>query len=166
MTRKLTTSARETAAVYESEFPGEPLDAGWLDEAYQIDAAAGKIGRTSYAVYARACTQALDALRHAKRSAAARVLGARGGAARTQAKASASRANGRRGGRPVILGTIATEAGRGTVRYAPGRGRVEVVLPDGTVEVPEEAAVSSLDEARKTATAWYGRGRVWDWQPR
>ena len=56
MTSKLNALARETAVVYESEFPGEPLDAGWLGEAYQIDAAAGKIGRTSYAVSAAVAT--------------------------------------------------------------------------------------------------------------
>lgn len=99
----------------------------------------------------------------AKASAAARALGS----IRTPRKAASSAANARFGGRPVILGTIATDAGRATVRYAPGRGRVEVVLPDGTVEVPEEADVASLDEARETAAAWYGRDRrAWDWQPR
>lgn len=99
-------------------------------------------------------------------SLAARTLGALGGAARTPAKARASRANGTRGGRPVGLGTITTEAGRALVRYAPGSGRVEILLPDGTVEVPEEASVSSLEEARRSAESWYGRDRrIWDWQP-
>lgn len=97
------------------------------------------------------------------RTAAARALRA----IPSETRSETSRANGRRGGRPVILGTIATDAGRATVRYAPGAGRVEVVLPAGTVEVPEEAAVESLEEARETAEAWYGRDRrVWDWQPR
>lgn len=92
--------------------------------------------------------------------AAARALGS----ARSPRKAAAVRANGTRGGRPVILGTISTPAGTGTVRYAPGRGRVEVVLPDGTVEVPEEASVSSREEALRTAEAWY-RDRTWEWTP-
>lgn len=100
---------------------------------------------------------------------AAATLGRRGGQQHTQAQAAARRVNGARGGRPVTIGTIAVDGGRGTVRYAPGRGRVEVVRPDGTVDVPEEAQVSSLREARAAAEAWYGerssRVRVWDWQP-
>ena len=71
-------------------------------------------------------------------SAAARALRAIPSASRSEQ----SRSNGRRGGRPVVLGTIAVEGGRATVRYAPGRGRVECVLPDGTVEVPEEALLT------------------------
>ncbi len=92
---------------------------------------------------------------------AARALRAIPSAART----AQSRANGAKGGRPVILGTIDTEAGRAIVRYAPGAGRVECVLPDGTVEVPEEASCASLDEARATAAAWYGWDRAWGWVP-
>lgn len=69
-TSKRTAAARETAAVYESEFPGEALDSRWLGEAYEIDSAAGKIGRTGYAAYARAVAAALSGLR---RSAAARA---------------------------------------------------------------------------------------------
>ncbi|MDP2317536.1 MAG: hypothetical protein Q8P41_31920 [Pseudomonadota bacterium] len=96
---------------------------------------------------------------------AARALGRLGGAAATHAQAAAGRRNGAKGGRPVLLGTIETEAGRATVRYAPGAGRVECVLPDGSVEVPEEASCASLDEARATAAAWYGRDRTWGWKP-
>lgn len=100
------------------------------------------------------------------RSSAARALRA----IPSEARSEQSRSNGRRGGRPAILGTITAEGGRATVRYSPGRGRVECVLPDGTVEIPEEASVSSLEEARRTAEAWYGerssRVKVWDWQPR
>lgn len=98
-----------------------------------------------------------------KLTAAARALGS----ISTPKKARASAANARLGGRPVVLGTIAVEGGRATVRYAPGRSRVECALPDGTVEVPEESSVASLDEARQTAEAWYGRDRrTWGWQPR
>lgn len=99
------------------------------------------------------------------RTLAAALLGRKGGSVRSQAKAAAVRANGCRGGRPVRLGTIETEAGRAVVRYAPGRGRVECVLPDGTVEVPEEASCGSLEEARSAAAAWYGRDRTWGWTP-
>lgn len=89
----------------------------------------------------------------------------------SERRTEASRSNGRRGGRPVILGTIAVDDGRrATVRYSPGMGRVEVVLPDGTVEIPEDAAAATIEEARSIAKAWYGerssRVRVWDWQPR
>lgn len=83
----------------------------------------------------------------------------------SETRTAQSRANGAKGGRPVILGTIETEAGRANVRYAPGAGRVECVLPDGTIEVSEEASVASLDEARATAAAWYGRDRTWGWMP-
>lgn len=159
-TRKLTAAARETAAVYESEFPGESLDSRWLGEAYEIDSAARKIGRTGYAAYERAVTAALSGLR---RSAAARALGS----ISTPRKAKSSAANARLGGRPVLLGTIAVEGGRATVRYAPGRGRVECVLPDGTVEMPEDSRAATLEEARRTAEALWGRDfRTWDWQPR
>lgn len=160
MNSTLTITARETAVVYESEFPGKALDPRWLGEAYEIDSAARKIGRTGYAAYKRAVTAALAGIR---RAAAARALRA----IPSEARSEQSRANGRRGGRPVILGTIAVDGGRATVRYAPGLGRVEGVLPDGTVEVPEDASVASLEEARETAEAWYGRDRrAWDWQPR
>lgn len=97
-------------------------------------------------------------------SLAARALGRRGGSAGTPAQLAQRRAAAGRGGRPVVLGTISTAAGTGTVRYAPGRGRVEVVLPDGTVEVPEEASVSSREEALRAAEAWY-RDRTWEWTP-
>lgn len=67
----------------------------------------------------------------------------------------------------VLLGTIAVEGGRATVRYAPGRCRVECVLPDGTVEMPEDSRAATLEEARRTAEALWGRDlRTWDWQPR
>lgn len=89
---QLTITARETAVVYESEFPGEALDPRWLGEAYEIDSAARKIGRTGYAAYKRAVTAALAGIR---RSAAARALGS----ISTPRKAKSSAANGRTGGR-------------------------------------------------------------------
>lgn len=96
-------------------------------------------------------------------TAAARVLGA----VRNPRKAASSRANGARGGRPITLGTIATDGGRATVRYSPGAGCVEVRLPDGTIERPEDGAAGSIDEARAIAGRWYGwaQTRTWDWQP-
>lgn len=103
---------------------------------------------------------------YATRQEAERTLAARAlRAVPSDARTAQSRANGARGGRPVLLGTIETPVGRAKVRYAPGAGRVECVLPDGTVEVPEEASVASLDEARATAAVWYGRDRTWGWTP-
>lgn len=58
----------------------------------------------------------------ASRTAAARTLGS----TRSPRKAAAVRANGRRGGRPVVLGTISAGAGRATVAWHPGRQRIGV----------------------------------------
>ncbi len=139
MNSTLTITARETAVVYESEFPGEALDPRWLGEAYEIDSAARKIGRTGYAAYKRAVTAALAGIR---RAAAARALRA----IPSEARSEQSRANGRRGGRRPLVYTLTSAKGKhGTVsgyRAAVARARavqsaiqaaygVDVTAPDG-----------------------------------
>lgn len=136
----LTITARETAVVYESEFPGEALDPRWLGEAYEIDSAARKIGRTGYAAYKRAVTAALAGIR---RSAAARALRA----IPSEARSEQSRSNGRLGGRRPTAYTLSSAKGQhGTVsgyRAAVARARevqaemqaaygVDVSRPDGS----------------------------------
>lgn len=151
----LTITARETAVVYESEFPGEALDPRWLGEAYEIDSAARKIGRTGYAAYKRAVTAALAGIR---RSAAARALRA----IPSEARSEQSRANGRRGGRPVLM-ILVDDLGR-SVGYceAAGSRAGEIVeygsrilartRPDGYIE-PQTFRVEGRATLRRTRPA-------------
>lgn len=140
MNSTLAITARETAVVYESEFPGEALDPRWLGEAYEIDSAARKIGRTGYAAYKRAVTAALAGIR---RAAAARALRA----IPSEARSEQSRANGRRGGRrPLVYALSSVKGPHGYVsgyREAVSRARelqadlqaaygITVSRPDGS----------------------------------
>lgn len=112
------------------------------------------------------------AARTAARTAAAQTLGS----ARTPRKAVSSRANGRRGGRPVVLGTITIDGARAVVAWHPGRQRVGVRVPSGHDgipgaywEWPEDGAAETIEQAARVAASWYapapGAANVWAWQP-